>query len=241
LNIQGFKVPGVLNVKKNLLLEFEMNYINGENVYQYIVGSEINQIQNFSAQLLNYFDYFFSKKENIESSIYKSKIVEKLQQLRKKSEYKIYIDFLIHKVEKSQDFKCYISFCHGDFTLSNMVISDHSIFLIDFLDSYIESPLIDLVKIKQDLSYKWSLNIFEEFSELPKFKINQILNFIWTRIEDKYKIIIESEEFKIIEVINFLRIEPYLKDREMKIFLEKIIKSSEIYEEFNNTDVWKIK
>ena len=47
--------------------------------------------------------------------------------------------------------------CHGDLTLSNIIVSrTSSLNLIDFLPTFIESPLWDIVKIYQDLKYGWS-------------------------------------------------------------------------------------
>jgi hypothetical protein len=75
--------------------------------------------------------------------------------------------------------------CHGDLTLSNILVAPHddvgpnlcrgerspvdhaledanegpSLILIDFLDSFVESPLADLAKLKQDLCYCWTLRL----------------------------------------------------------------------------------
>ena len=50
--------------------------------------------------------------------------------------------------------------CHGDLTLSNLLVQEHlddRLVIIDFLDSFVESPLADLAKICQDLFYGWTL------------------------------------------------------------------------------------
>lgn len=56
--------------------------------------------------------------------------------------------------------------CHGDLTLSNLLVqerfardSEPTIVVIDFLDSFIESPLADLAKMAQDLLYGWTLRL----------------------------------------------------------------------------------
>lgn len=47
--------------------------------------------------------------------------------------------------------------CHGDLTLSNLILSpSNTLYLIDFLPTFLESPLQDAAKIKQDLYYGWS-------------------------------------------------------------------------------------
>ena len=47
--------------------------------------------------------------------------------------------------------------CHGDLTLSNVILDPVSgITLIDFLDTFLETPLQDVAKLKQDFVYGWS-------------------------------------------------------------------------------------
>lgn len=47
--------------------------------------------------------------------------------------------------------------CHGDLTLSNIIYKpSHGIILIDFLDTFLETPLQDVAKLKQDFCYGWS-------------------------------------------------------------------------------------
>jgi hypothetical protein len=55
-----------------------------------------------------------------------------------------------------------MGFCHGDLTLSNILIQESTndkIVLIDFLDSFLESPLSDMCKINQDLSHGWTIRM----------------------------------------------------------------------------------
>ena len=51
---------------------------------------------------------------------------------------------------------------------------------------------------------------------------------------------VESDEFRIIEALNFLRIEPYIRDEKMRLKLDEIIKKLPIYEEFNSADGRKV-
>ena len=60
--------------------------------------------------------------------------------------------------------------------------------------------------------------------------------FIWESLVDRYNEIISSESFKILEVLNFLRIYPYLRTEEEKNILNEIIKKTPIYEEFNSSN-----
>ena len=103
--------------------------------------------------------------------------------------------------------------CHGDFTLSNMLFSKNGeIVTFDLLDSFIESPIIDLVKLRQDTKYHWSL--FIENNQLAnKVKIKQVLAYIDYKIMQTFAndICLKNWE-KYLTVFNFARILPYAKD-----------------------------
>ena len=49
-----------------------------------------------------------------------------------------------------------VGYCHGDLTFENTIVSDNGVYLIDFLDSFVNSPVIDHSKILQDAFCYWS-------------------------------------------------------------------------------------
>ena len=50
-----------------------------------------------------------------------------------------------------------LSYCCGDLTLENIMLDDNKqIYLIDFLDSFYDSWMIDVAKLLQDLELHWS-------------------------------------------------------------------------------------
>ncbi len=55
-----------------------------------------------------------------------------------------------------------LSDCHGDLTLSNVILSQSAgLVLVDFLDSFVESPLQDLAKLAQDMEFGWSFRFLD--------------------------------------------------------------------------------
>ena len=236
-SIQNVKVPKIINNgRQDELFFFEMEYIKGLNPIEYFLVGDINQIDNFKKNI-EYFLLFIEK--NIvkgDMSLFKQRVLDKLNTLKNKSEYDEFIDFLIKKVNYLKLDSYPKSLCHGDLTLSNIICSSNDIYLIDFLDSFIDTIYVDLAKIKQDLYYRWTLTNFFNLNTQQNIRINQITNKIWSDIESKFEIYLKTDEFKIIEALNFLRIIPYQKEENMKQYVSKTIKSLLIYEEFNYTN-----
>jgi thiamine kinase-like enzyme len=233
LNIPNIKSPRIFSSdSKNLIYSFEMEYISGNNYLDFLEYSSLEYVNFFLDSIFSYLKFldkqgsgFYSKEE----FIFRCK--EKLYSIKKYVSDPEFFNYVIEKIEKIENPKIGKSFCHGDLTLSNILFSVDSLCFLDFLDSYIESWVIDLIKIKQDLFYHW--NIKKDCDTLNLRSV-QISYFLWEKIEDRYKDLINSEEFKILEVLNFLRIYPYAKTQKEIILLENTIKKTPIYEEFNN-------
>jgi len=99
--------------------------------------------------------------------------------------------------------------CHGDLTLSNVILDPVSgITLIDFLDTFLETPLQDVAKLKQDFVYGWSfrkdppaLTIKAEI--LCRHHFPQAI----VQIERMY-----PTQVRLLTLMTLARIAPYVKD-----------------------------
>lgn len=100
-------------------------------------------------------------------------------------------------------------YCHGDFTLSNMIDSGSDIYLIDHLDSYIESPLMDLVKLYQDLDFYWSLRYIDQKYITNNFYVN--MNVIRNNIDHCLVSNSYTRVMDYLKYVNYVRILPYLQ------------------------------
>ena len=99
--------------------------------------------------------------------------------------------------------------CHGDLTLSNIIFNPvDGIILIDFLDTFLESPLQDVAKIKQDFTYGWS---FRKCPNTLRVKAEILCNAcmptIIKSIETVYK-----QQVDVLTLLALLRIAPYIID-----------------------------
>lgn len=112
--------------------------------------------------------------------------------------------------------------CHGDLTFSNILFSKSNFFLIDFLDSFIETPLMDIVKLRQDSAYGWSKLMFSGTYDSTRLQIvsEKIDNALQNRFVqyDWYK-----KYYICFQLMNFLRILQYAKEKNVVAYLSKTI------------------
>jgi len=136
------------------LFFFEMEFINGISGTEFLLRSDNDQ-----------FFWFVNEIEKQISLSTKNEYVEiEKEVIDKVSEFEEFPTSILEKV----DWNVNRGFCHGDLTLENMIIIEDSIFLIDFLDSFVEVPSIDQSKILQDAYFAWS---FRDKSDIPFQKL----------------------------------------------------------------------
>jgi len=101
--------------------------------------------------------------------------------------------------------------CHGDLTFSNIMFSmeDVKVGLIDFLDSFLESPIIDIVKLRQDTKFNWTNFRYKMPHDTSKISI--IMSWLDGFVESTFSEMINTDCFRILELMNYLRIAPYVK------------------------------
>ncbi len=127
------------------LFFFDMEYINGISFNSFVSQSPFKKSLEIFAQILA----FIQRKIKYTYTDYADVIKQKLDTIQ--------LNFYLPELKLS-DKNTILNggYCHGDFTFENIILSKGNIYLIDFLDSYIESPIIDIAKIKQDLTLNWS-------------------------------------------------------------------------------------
>ena len=226
--LKNIDTPKVLGTLTNQLYSFDMEYIPGLSAYEYFSSANICGVEFVIQTLFDYFDYFSN---NIRDLNINNRIIEKIDSLQNKTKYPDYLKYLRTYIDSNQIIVPK-TFCHGDLTFNNIIFHKNRLFFIDFLDSYVDSFFCDIVKLKQDLYYLWSLKVQDE----ETLRIVQIYSYIWKKLNQRYKKYIDTKGFEILDVMNSLRIEPYLTNENQRDILGTIIKSTQLYEKFNHSN-----
>ena len=214
---KNIDAPKVYDIQKNY---FDMEYVAGKSFEEFFSIASVNDVEFVVSTLFDYFDTLISTARNIDAT---KQILDKLDSLKEKSSYPKYIEFLRKYVEDRRITVPH-TFCHGDLTFANIIFHKNRLFFIDFLDCYVDTFLSDLVKLKQDLYHLWAVRNQDVYSN----RIHQIYQYIWDKLEVRYESYL-NEGFHILDVINALRIEPYLTSDSQRVILESIVKSTELY------------
>ena len=110
--------------------------------------------------------------------------------------------------------------CHGDLTFSNILFNGNNYYLIDFLDSFIESPLLDIVKIRQDSAHLWSQLMYTNHYDKLRLKIVcEKMDIEIDQYFSKYEWY--RQYYVIFQIMNFLRILQYAKEEKVITYLKE--------------------
>lgn len=217
------KTPKVLNdgYTETGLYFFDMEYIQGVTLAEYIKTMEIGKIKGLVEILVN---SLVPKTQTILSAEQKKSIVDifskKLSSLRKvlagnNEVANKALDLLdIHDWSKLIP-----SQCHGDMTLENIIIKNDQLYFIDFLDSFYDSWFMDIGTLLQDIQVMWSYRFQDEVS------MNTVLRLIVFRdlLLDEIKKLDSSYVIEIYYSLlqKLIRIYPYTKDELTYQFLNE--------------------
>jgi len=182
-------------------------------------------IKNCNIKIINFlklfYDSYFEKLKKeitwkpVEKKIYEKKLISIEMKIRAKALLPSFYR-LSNKIKKKlkKNFFYPYGFCHGDLTLSNMIVDNNKIYLIDFLKTFNDGIAQDIAKIYQEFKFGWSSKYFDKSDSIRTklfyssiFSKNYFLRF------DK----------KILNVLNleiamsFIRIFPYVKENNIKI------------------------
>lgn len=203
----------------------EMEYIPGPTIGGCLTHFSLKELDIVIEAILSYMNVSLENGLMYDKGELSHKIIEKLDSLWVQSNHKKIIEHLKRDVQKGALVRCPVpkGFCHGDLTLENMIFHSNQVYLIDFLDSFVDSPLIDIIKLKQDLYNGWFLR---HASIEDVVRIKQSSYYIWMNVYREYMTHAHNPTFYVLDILNYLRIEPYITNENDKILLNTAIKET---------------
>ena len=210
---------------------FDMEYVTGRSFDEYFSVCSVNDIDFVFDSLCGYFDGLISHSQYYQPEVSKKRLLDKINSLETHTRHLTDL-YHIRQMVSSITMKIPQTFCHGDLTFTNIIFNKNRLYLIDFLDCFIDSFLCDLIKLKQDLYYHWSLDV----QGIKNLRIRQIYSFLWRKLEDRYRQYVETIEFDVLDILNTLRIEPYLTNEDQRLIIKRMLKCSSLYGNVNCSD-----
>lgn len=110
------------------------------------------------------------------------------------------------------------SFCHGDLTLENIIIRNGQIYLIDFLDSFYDSWVLDLATLLQDIECMWSYRHNADIDINLKLRLLISRDILVSEINGISEDLLKEVRYCLL--LKLIRIFPYVKDQNTYNFLE---------------------
>lgn len=198
---------------------FDMQYLNCQTLARYmetITIKEISHMMDILTAELHITDSVVMPDTN---AIFQKKI----KSLRANIPHdQMYVNAL-DRLERFDFSSVPYSQCHGDLTLENILVDvNRNVYLIDFLDSFFDSWMIDVAKLLQDLELAWS---YRHEQKSPNLELRllvareALLESLAELPNGKYIII----QIYYILLLNIMRIVPYTKDKLTADFLKNSI------------------
>lgn len=215
--------PKVLNKGFNDkgLFYFDMEYIQGITMSEYIRTIPIGGVRSICEMIVNNIICIPCDSSNADEFVFKNKIYSLEQTLRFHNNDTI--NQAISMLKKHPWNKFVKTQCHGDLTLENIIVKDNQLYLIDFLDSFYDSWILDISTIMQDVQVMWSYRHDKNEDINTKIRLLVFRDILMDTVKN-----ISPEEY--IEVyyallLKLIRIYPYTNDKETYHFLNKKTKA----------------
>jgi len=230
---QHIRVPEVFEINREAdMTVIKMQYVYSKNFIEFFEQAGFEQINYLIGALKYFLEYEIDqcKLDSVPASIFLSKFAE----VKGKTETNPYCkddeeikDILAKAGEWFQSIERLlipVGLCHGDLTFSNVLFNGNNYYLIDFLDSFVETPLQDIVKIRQDTRYYWSQLMYTKHYDAVRLRIvcDKIDREIDTYFSEKYPWY--ADNYKTMQLMNILRILPYVHEERVVNYLKNILK-----------------
>lgn len=234
IEYQNIRVPKIFEVEQSESeATIKMEYIYSRNYIEHFEQAGFEQVKYLIGAIKYFIDLEISNStvQTVPSSVLTDKMadvarkVEKNVHLKDDDEAQELVRRSVDVMNGVGDMTMPVGMCHGDLTFSNILFNGNNYYLIDFLDSFIESPLLDIVKIRQDTAYLWSTLMYNKPFDKVRLSIisEKIDGAIDEYFAEKYQWY--RDYYMLLQLMNFLRILQYGHDDKVIAYLKRIISS----------------
>ncbi len=154
-----FRTPAVLaEGMERGLYYFEMEYVNGISMAEYLETQNLGEIPEIAALFANEITARRGEPEELKP-LFDAKLASlkrEIASLKPEPGLRAAARAAFALLDGFAWKGAYTGPCHGDMTLENIIVSRRGFYLIDHLDAFHESGLADLGKLLQDLELYWS-------------------------------------------------------------------------------------
>lgn len=220
---QYLKCPRILEegYTQEGLFFFDMDYIQGETLAEYLQKVDMSKlkdiVENVTAQ--------FYSTESLQDVKVQQIFNDKIEQLKNDEKIKGSISAVeaLNKLSNHTWEQFHQSNCHGDFTLENILVKNDELYLIDFLDSFYDSWLIDAGKLLQDVQTLWSYRHQKEMNPNLIVRLITFRDLLIQKVAGFDKNFVTEMYYALL--LHLIRIYPYTKSEETFSFLDRKVDS----------------
>ncbi len=211
---------------------FEMDYFRCDDAISFLQKATREDLELVTDRLLQFIEY--NIEQSTEMVVSKEIIVRKYEDVKNKFLQNYQFDTevtnrILQRAESiimsiDEELRIPVGYCHGDLTFSNILITKDTkqVVLVDWLDSFVETPLHDIVKLRQDTKYYWSLNSYR--FPFDRIKMMIIMDHLDKKIDSYFsRCSFYRKNYFLFQLLNLLRICPYVIEKEDILFLIKIL------------------
>ena len=230
--LQHIRVPKIHSIEcREGVVNVKMDYVYSRNFVEYFEQAGFEQVDYLIGALIMYIEHEIkaSPLATVAAGIVRDKFADvRCKTLANNS---LAADEGIADIlDRSQrifdslpDMLIPVGTCHGDLTFSNVLFNGNNYYLIDFLDSFIESPLLDIVKLRQDTAWLWSQLMYVHPCDTIRLriafgKIDRELDAYFAGRYEWY-----GRYYRPLQLMNFLRILQYAHEPAVIDYLKQAI------------------
>ena len=184
----------------------DMEFIAAKDFIQFLSEANRQALGGFLEVITDFIRRNLKRSDDADVS---GQIEQKLVDLEKKNVPAIYIRAARDRCRVPV--RVPVGPCHGDLTLSNILFKGDHLYLVDFLDCYVESPLQDIVKLRQDTCFGWSLQLYQ--ADFNWARIQIALRYLDDNIEAAFRSYDwYGRHYDLFQLVSLMRVLPYCQE-----------------------------